>query len=152
MSFLVEIGPVVQGDKMKTSIMYFCHFAIISPWKNLIHPFNELEFLSPKNKIWILFTKKCFVTSFVEIGPVILEDKIFKCGQRIFALLLLFHLWKKCDPAFKQNWFPLTFVPKLVEIGQVVLEKNMKMWKVYRLTDRQQEIRKIHLSFKLKWD
>ena len=28
-------------------------------------------------------------------------------------------------------------MPSLVEIGRVVLEKKMKMWKVYRRTDRQ---------------
>ena len=59
-------------------------------------------------------------------------------------------------------WIPITqgcFVPSLVEIGPVVLEKKMKMWKVYRQTetqtddrqtdDRQQVIRKAHLSFQL---
>mgnify|MGYP003684357691 CR=1 FL=1 len=59
-------------------------------------------------------------------------------------------------------------MPSLVEIGPVVLEKKMKMWKVYRRTDRQtdrqtdgqtdgqtddgrQVIRKAHLSFQLRW-
>ena len=51
-------------------------------------------------------------------------------------------------------------MPSLVEIGPVVLEKKMKMWKVYRLTDGQtdrqtddgrQVIRKAHLSFQLRW-
>ena len=35
---------------------------------------------------------------------------------------------------FEQTWIPFTqgcFVPSLVEIGQVVLEKKMKKWKVY---------------------
>ena len=37
-------------------------------------------------------------------------------------------------PLFEQTWIPFTqgcFVPSLVEIGPVVLEKKMKMWKVY---------------------
>ena len=51
-------------------------------------------------------------------------------------------------------------MPSLVEIGPVVLEKKMKMWKVYRQTDRQTDrrtddgrhvIRKAHLSFQLRW-
>ena len=36
--------------------------------------------------------------------------------------------------SFEQTWFPFTqecFVPNLVEISPVVLEKEMKMWKVY---------------------
>ena len=37
-------------------------------------------------------------------------------------------------PSFKQTWNPFTqgcIVLSLVEIGQVVMEKKMKMWKVY---------------------
>ena len=64
-----------------------------------------------------------------------------------------------CGPLFEQTWIPFTqgyFVPSLVEIGPVILEKKMKMWKVYRQTDgrtddRQQVIRKAHLSFQLRW-
>ena len=36
--------------------------------------------------------------------------------------------------SLEQTWIPITqgcFVPSLVEIGPVVLEKKMKMWKVY---------------------
>ena len=42
--------------------------------------------------------------------------------------------WKKAGPSFEQTWIPFTqgcFVPSLVEIGPVVLEKKMKLWKVY---------------------
>ena len=42
--------------------------------------------------------------------------------------------------SFEQIWIPFTqgcFVPSLVEISPVVLEKKMKMCKVYRQTDRQ---------------
>ena len=88
-----------------------------------------------------------------------------------FRYLLLSPLWKGWSPSFEQTWFPFTqgcFVPSLVEIGPVVLEKKMKMWKVYRQKDRQtdrqtdgqtdgrtdagrQLIRKAHLSFQLRW-
>ena len=65
-------------------------------------------------------------------------------------------------PIFEQTWFPITaefFVPSLVEIGSVVLERNMKMLKVFRQTDVltdgqthgqtgvQQAIRIVHFSF-----
>ena len=39
-------------------------------------------------------------------------------------------------PSFEQNWIPFTegyFVPSLVEIGPMALEK--KMWKVFKRTD-----------------
>ena len=48
----------------------------------------------------------------------------------------LFTLWEVNGSSFEQTWIPFTqryFVPSLVEIGPVVLEK-MKMWKDYRQT------------------
>ena len=66
---LVEIGPVhVVLEKM---IFVFCQYIF------------TLSLLSPLGKgcgtsfvqIWIPFTKKCFVSSLVEIGPVVLEKK-----------------------------------------------------------------------------
>ena len=36
--------------------------------------------------IWVRFTKRCIVTNFVEIGPVVLEKKIFKFCQYIVAI------------------------------------------------------------------
>ena len=71
--------------------------------------------------------------------------------------MLLFPLEEGRVPLSVKNWIPSTqgcFVPSLVEIGQMVLEKKLKMWKVYRRTDRQtdrqQAIRKAHLSIQLK--
>ena len=43
---------------------------------------------------WILYTKGCFVPSLVEIGPVVLEKKIFKFCQCIFAISQLSTLGK----------------------------------------------------------
>ena len=99
----------------------------------------------------------------VEIGPVV-WIKTFKSHQStVFLLFLLSSLEKGRGPSFEQTWIPFTqgyFVPSLVEIDPVVLEKKMKMWKVYRQTDGQtdgqthdgrQVIRKAHLSFQLRW-
>ena len=65
-------------------------------------------------------------------------------------------IWRNINP-----YHPRMLVTRLVEIGPVVLEKKMKMWKVRegrtdRRTDRQtdderQVIRKAHLSFQLRW-
>ena len=69
-----------------------------------------------------------FVPSLVEIGPVVLEKKIFKSCQFIFINSQLSPLWEGRGPSFEQTWFPFTqgcFVPSLVEIGSVVLEKKI---------------------------
>ena len=92
--------------------------------------------------------------SLVEIGPVFLK-KIFKY---FFYIILLFRYYlpleKGRGPSFEQTWIPSTqgcFVPTLVEIGPVVLEKKSKMWKNYRQMDRKQVIRQAYLSFQLRW-
>ena len=87
---------------------------------------------------WIPFIQGYFVPSLGKIGPVVLEKKIFKSCQFIFVNSRLSPLWEGRGPSFEQTWIPFTqgyFVPSLVEIGLVVLEKKMKMWKVYRQTD-----------------
>ena len=85
----------------------------------------------------------------------------------IFSITITFSLLsplgKGRRPSFEESWIPSTqgcSVPSLVEISPVVLEKKLKMWKVYRRTDRQTDrptdgqtdnrqkvIRKAHLSF-----
>ena len=55
--------------------MYFCYLVIISPWKkDVAFPLKILEYPSPKDMI-----------SLVEIGRVVLEKKIFKFHQCVFA-------------------------------------------------------------------
>ena len=52
----------------------------------------------------------------------------FLFRQCIFAILLLSPLWKGRGPSCEQSWIPFTqgcFVPSLVEIGSVVLEKKI---------------------------
>ena len=58
-------------------------------------------------KLWVTFTKECFVPSLVDIGPVNLEN------------LCYYLLGKGCGSSFEQTWIPLTkgcFEPSLVEI------------------------------------
>ena len=87
---------------------------------------------------WIPFSQECSVPSLVDIGPVVLE-KILKSCQFIFIISQLSTLWEGRGPSIEQTWIPFTqvyFVLSLVEIGLMVLEKKMKMWKVYRqMTD-----------------
>ena len=62
----------------------------------------------------------------VNVGPIGLE-KIFKFCQCVFAISLLSPLRRGWGTVFEQSGIPFTegcFVPSLVEIGPVVLEKK----------------------------
>jgi len=62
-------------------------------------------------------------------------------GHTIRALTTAIHL------TMVTKW-----LPSLVEIGPVILEKKMKMWKVFNDdANRQILSRKSHLSFQLRW-
>ena len=66
--------------------------------------------------------------SLVEIGPVILENTIFKLRQCIFAFSLLSPIGNGRGPIFEETGIPIThgcFVPSLVEIGPVVLKEKI---------------------------
>ena len=66
--------------------------------------------------------------SLIEISPAVLEKKTFKFWQCIFAISLLSPFEKWLGHSFEQTLIAFTdgnFVPSLVEIGPVVLEKNI---------------------------
>ena len=93
-------------------------------------------------KPWVPFIQGWFVPILVEIGQVVLEKNIFKLGKRIPWLS---PLEKGCSSSFGKTWIIFTkgcFVPSLIEIDPVVLEEKMKMWKVYRRTDGQTDVRR----------
>ena len=95
---------------------------------------------------------------------MVLEKKIliYFSNNFFFTILLLSPLGKGLGLSFEKNGIPSTLgcvVLNLFEIGQVVLEKKLKIGKVYRQTDGrtdrqtdhgQQRIRKAHLSFQLR--
>ena len=59
---------------------------------------------------------------------------LYKGLSYYFIHMKLSPLGKGRGPSFEQTWIPLIhgcFVPSLVEICPVVLEKKMKMWKIY---------------------
>jgi hypothetical protein len=94
-------------------------FVIISPLKKT-WPFiwTNLNSLHPK----II----CFKFNF---GLLVLEKKIFKIFQCIFTLLLLPSLGEGQSPLFEETWNHSSqgwFVPSLIKIGPVVLEKIFK--------------------------
>ena len=95
--------------------MYFGYFLVISPWHG-----------SSFEQTWIPFTQRCFVSSLVEIGPVVLEKKIFKFFM-YFCYFVFISPWKRAWLFILTNLNPLTqgcFVPSSVEIGSIVLERK----------------------------
>ena len=116
---------------------------------SLLSPLGKGQGPSPE-KNWIRIIQRCFVPTLVEIGPMVLEKKIFKSRWCIFAISLLFPLGNWQGMSIEQIWIPFTqvfFVPNLVEIGPVVM-KQTKMRKVLRRLQR--TINKLW-SEKLTW-
>ena len=56
---------------------------------------------------WIPFTQGCFVQRLVEIGPVVLEKKILKFRQCIFAICVIISPWKRAGLFIWTNLNPL---------------------------------------------
>ena len=81
------------------------HDYIISLIKRRKYPLFSLwklkGYCSSFDQTWIPFTQGCFVPSLIEIGPVILEKKIFKFRQ--FILLFRSHLPLKKGIALHLN-------------------------------------------------
>ena len=110
--------------------MYFRNFITISPWKRVgALYFNKLESPSPKDTLcqdWLKLAKWFWRRRFLKFVNV------------FFAILSLSPLEKGAGSFIGTNLNPFTqewFVPSLVEIGPVVLEKKLKMWKVYDNND-----------------
>ena len=76
---------------------------------------------------WIPINQWCFESKLVEIGPVILEKKIFKCLWIISAISPIYPLGKESGPSLKQleSLSSKDTVCSLVDIGRVVLGKKM---------------------------
>ena len=64
---------------------FFNFVNVISRFRNYL-PFEKGGASSSFEQIYIPFTQGCFVPSLVEIGPVVLEKKIFKFRQCIFTI------------------------------------------------------------------
>ena len=62
-------------------------------------------------------------------------EENFLISSMYFRYFIIISLCKRAGPFIEQTWIPFTqgyFLPSLVEIGPVVLEKKMK---IYRQTD-----------------
>ena len=146
---VVEIGSVVLEKRIfLISSMYFHNFVIISPLKR-VGPFiwTNLNSLHPR----MLCAK--FGRNWLS-GSV---DEDFLISSMYFHYFVIISLWKRAGPPFEQTWIPFIqgcFVPSLVEIGKVMLEMKMKMWKFTDgRTDRRRTTgdQKISLELQLRW-
>ena len=122
---------------------------------------KTLESPLPKDalcQVWLKLAQWFWRPSLVEIGPLVLEEKILKHLSVYFRYFVIFSPWKRTW-SFTSIWkskFPL---PKdalcqiWLKLAQyVVLEKKIKMWKACKHTDGgQQAIRKAHLSIQFRW-
>ena len=101
--------------------LYFLYLVIISPWKRVgTSKMNSLH-------------QRMHCAKFGWNWPSGSGEEDFLNFVNVFLLFGNFPLWKRAGPSLEQMWIPFIhgwFVPSLVEIGPVVLEK-MKMWKVY---------------------
>ena len=79
-----------------------------------ILPLRKLESPSPKDALCQVWLKMA-----------VLEVKIFKFCRCFFAII------SPCKREWFFIWAQGCFVPSLVETGLMVLEKKIKMWKVY---------------------
>ena len=140
----VDIGPMIL-------LFSFYLYTIISPWKRA-WPFvwTDIGSLYPR--------RLCHqFVSLVEIGPVVLEKKMFIFRQCILAISISPPLGKGRGPSFEQTLHPQhprMLCAKLVEIGWMVREKKVNMWKVYRQADdmRSEKLTWALSSAQLRWN
>ena len=97
--------------------------------------------------------------SLFEIDQVVLAKILLKISSMYYCYFVIISPWKREGPFLWRNTnphHPRMFLPSLVEIGPVVLEKKIKMWKIYDKDDNDHEqetifTRKAHLSLSLRW-
>ena len=105
--------------------MYFCYFVIFPLGKGRGPSFDE---------IWIPFTQGCFVSSLDEIGPMVIEKKIFKYLSMYFCYFVIISSWKRAGPFIWTNlnpFFPRMLCAKFDWTWPSGSGEKMKMWKVY---------------------
>ena len=133
-----SMGHIAQlrnsSNIKKTHLQIALHYYTNYERKNIFSYLRIEWFLFVKS--WIPPIQGCFVPSLVEIGPVVLE-KVLKFSQWIFlyfviiSLIISFNKFESPstkNTLYQQTWIPFTqgcFVPSLVEIGQVDLEKTI---------------------------
>jgi hypothetical protein len=102
-----------------TPILHFCEYLPFE--EDLALYLNKLESPSPKDDLYQLW---------LNLAQWFWRRKFLNIFSVFFILLLLSPLGEGQSPSFEQTWIPSPqgwFVPSLVKIGPVVLEKKSKM-------------------------
>ena len=92
MPSLVEFDPVVL-ENILNSINVFSLFRLYLPL--------EMVVVLHLNKTQILFTQGGFVPSFIEIGTLVQEKKIFVISSMYFRYFENIFPWKRACPSFE---------------------------------------------------
>ena len=84
---------------------------------HIAHLRNKLILIERKNphelnvssfeQVWIPFTQGCCVADLVEIGPMVLEQKIFKISSMYICSFVIISPWKRAGPFIWKNLNPL---------------------------------------------
>ena len=81
------MGHIAHQSKQFKSINTYDYIITLIKWrKKTFINFIVFFIWKKKPKPWIPFTQVCFVPRLFEIGPVVLEKKIFKFRQCIFTI------------------------------------------------------------------
>jgi hypothetical protein len=118
---LIEIGLLVLEKKI--------FFQYRHNYVNLVFPIvTPLDPHRPWcEQFWIYIISESFPVNMTYSGSAVLK-KTFKWPHPIFTFFRLSPLWKGPGPLFEQFWIPFTqgwFMPSLIEIGLLVLEKKI---------------------------
>jgi hypothetical protein len=103
-----------------TQILHFCDYLPFE--EDLALYLNKLDLPSPKDNLY---------QGWLDLAGWFWKKRFLKNFQCIFTLALLSPLGEGLSPFFEQTWISFTqgwFVPSLVKIGQVVLEKKIIKW------------------------
>jgi len=96
-----------------------------APGPELDRAIHDLRVLFEQT--WILSPKASFIPNINTFQPVVHEKKIFEYLSK-FSLFFPLLGSKRPAPLFEQIWIPILqvwFLPSLVEIGPVILEKKL---------------------------
>ena len=134
-----QFQPPAKRKSIGTSLGL--HLNILS--YTTIHPFVFWYFLTKSPWATSLNWKTVPLEFHLKLEFPSAKDALCKVRLKLAKWFNVFHYfiiispWKKVGPFTWKNYIPITqgyFVSSLVEIGPVVLEKKMKMQKVYRQT------------------
>ena len=119
-------GKPVQINKHIFSKRYLNHNVDLEKSKPIIS-FLIIEW-SLFGKPGFPFTRRCIVPYLDKIDPIIVQTKIFRFRECIFAISQLFPLGKRSGHSFEQSWIPFIKGFSVVRLVEIVIV-NLDSWK-----------------------